>query len=118
MVVRFILSVALFLSCFAHVTAQENIKEEMLSATVSRAQKQWGQYMRVNITYRGEQSLQNIDLAQWRQVVEVKIVDEYRDTDELDRDIQVMKLRLYPRSVGVIQLPRCHKEFAFCQCRL
>ena len=105
MVVRFILSVALFLSCFEHVTAQENIKEEMLSATVTRAQKQWGQYMRVNVTYRGEQSLQNIDLAQWREVVEIKIVDEYRDTDELDRDIQVMKLRLYPRSVGVIQLP-------------
>jgi hypothetical protein len=76
-----------------------------LSASVSRADKQWGQYMRVTLRYRGNLSLQDINLNNWQKVADTSIEDEYPDTDEQGRDIQVMQLRLYPRAIGTHHLP-------------
>ena len=76
-----------------------------LSVSVSRADKQWGQYMRVTLRYRGNQLLRDINLDSWRQIAAISVEDEYRDSDEKGRDSQVMQLRLYPREIGIHQLP-------------
>jgi len=105
MVIRLIAVLLLALCIFPELYAQSNTADNSLVATVSRADKQWGQYMRITLRYRGEQSLQDIDLGSWRELAAITVEDEYRDVDELERDIQVMVLRLYPRSVGTHSLP-------------
>jgi hypothetical protein len=85
--------------------AQPPSTDSRLTAEVTRSAKQLGQYMRVILRYQGELSLQAINLQSWREIAAFTIEDEYRDVDKLERDIQVMVLRLYPRTPGTHILP-------------
>jgi hypothetical protein len=95
----------LLLTTLPATYAQSVNIDSMLAVSVSRADKQWGQYMRVTLRYRGNQLLRDINLDSWRQIAAISVEDEYRDSDEKGRDSQVMQLRLYPRAIGIHQLP-------------
>jgi hypothetical protein len=74
---------------------------ESLDVKLSMAEKQWGQYLRVTLRYRGEQQLEQIGLNAWRTIAFISIQDEYRENGA-----QVMTLRLYPRAQGTFTLPQ------------
>jgi len=86
------------------VYAQIVNSENELSVQISRTEKQLGQYLRVTLRYRGQKQLDNINLQLWRQHFSIIHGDEYKDEDKQGRTIQVLKLRLYPRATGKINL--------------
>ena len=92
-----IMAVLAILFCCNARAAQQ---AESLDAQLSMAEKQWGQYLRVALRYRGEQRLEQIRLDAWRTIAFISVEDEYRDNSE-----QVMSLRLYPRAQGTFTLP-------------
>jgi len=76
-----------------------------LKVSISKTEKQIGQYFRVTLRYRGEKKLSQIKLQKWKQDFKIIEGDEYESEDELRQIIQVLKLRLYPRVEGVLTLP-------------
>lgn len=92
-----IVAMLALLSCCNAWAAQQT---ESLDAQLSMAEKQWGQYLRVTLRYRGEQRLEQIRLDVWRRIAFISVEDEYRENGE-----QVMTLRLYPRAQGTFTLP-------------
>jgi|GEM_PF-6634841 len=79
--------------------------ENELGVTISKADKQWGQYVRVTLRYRGPLSLQNINLESWHQFAAITYGDETSGEDEKGRPVQIVQLRLHPRSTGSHLLP-------------
>jgi len=78
---------------------------DKLSVSISKSEKQWGQYLRATLKYQGLESLENIDLQSWENFVAIKFEDVYNDEDKAGDSIQVLQLRLYPRKTGVYLLP-------------
>jgi len=76
-----------------------------LTVSISKSDKQWGQYLRATLSYQGPELLENIDLQPWRQLVAITYEDEYIDEDENGNFIQIVQLRLHPRGTGTFQLP-------------
>jgi len=76
----------------------ENSSHE-LSVEVSQTKKQLGQYFRVTLKYNGSLPLDSINLDSWRQHFEIIHDDEFNEKDMGGHTIQVLKLRLYPRTL-------------------
>lgn len=94
------LTLALFMPTV--VGAQSDNK---LSVFVSKTDKQWGQYLRVTLQYRGNKKLENINLESWQDLAVIEFENEYNDEDDDGYPIQVLKLRLYSRKIGRYSLP-------------
>jgi len=84
--------------------AQSNHADSKLSASISKTEKQWGQYLHATLRYQGPMSLKDIDLSPWRERVAITVDDEIIDEDENGNTIQILKLRLHPRKPGKYQL--------------
>ncbi len=104
MVVRyFLILLALAVSIPIPTCAQATESELTVSIPVTAIQ--WGQYLRATLRYRGKQSPGTINLQAWQPFVAIS--DEYESSgvDSEGRDIQVFRLRLYPRRTGTYTLP-------------
>ncbi len=95
----------LLLFMFNPVYAQTGESGSKLVVSVANTEKQWGQFLRVTLRYHGLQSLREIDLQSWHQLVAVSFDDSYIDEDEDGNPVQLMLLRLQPRKTGAFQLP-------------
>ena len=104
MVARFFILSFLFTLISPALATEVNI-ENKLELDFSRTEIQLGQHLRVTLKYRGSESLQNINLKSWLQLVAISYMDEFRDEDAMGNTIQVLKLRLYPRNTGTLTLP-------------
>ncbi len=85
--------------------SQQTDTDKKLSVSISKTDKQWGQYLRATIRYKGTKLLENIELQAWHELAAITIEDEFIDEDKNARPVQVLKLRLYPRKPGEFQLP-------------
>ncbi len=109
----FLLILLLFVS--SPVFAQAGESGSQLVVSVASAEKQWGQFLRVTLRYHGLESLREIDLQSWRQLVAVDFDDLYIDEDEYGNPVQLMLLRLQPRKTGAFQLPSLQLGMAHSQ---
>ncbi len=75
-----------------------------LQVSVSKAEKQLGQYFRVTIRYTGTEKWSKLNLQKWQSQFKIIQGDQYQDEDEHDRPVKILKLRLYPRSIGKLEL--------------
>ncbi len=103
MVVRYLL-IWLALAVSTPTCAQAT--ESTLTVSVPVTAIQWGQPLRATLHYRGEHSLEAINLKVWQAFVAISDKNESSDVDSEGRDIQVLRLRLYPRRTGAYTLPR------------
>lgn len=87
------------------VHSQTIKSDSKLTVSISKTDKQWGQFLRVTMRYRGPKMMEDIDLQSWQQIVGVDFDDEYSDEDDDGNSIQVLQLRLHPRTTGKFQLP-------------
>ncbi len=83
----------------------KNFNIPQLYVSVSKTEKQLGQYFRVTIRYTGLNKWSKLNLRDWQQQFKIIQGDEYQDDDEYGNTVQVLKLRLYPRLVGKLELP-------------
>ncbi len=104
MVIQFILLLISY-SLISPVYAQDTLPCNELKVNISRSKKQAGQYFRTTLAYCGPLQIENIKLDNWRENFAIFHEDEYSDTDSKGRTIQVLKLRLYPRTSTIHQLP-------------
>ncbi len=103
MVVRYCL---ILLALVVSIPICVQAAESELTVSIPATAIQWGQYLRATLRYRGKQSLGAIKLQAWRPFVAISNKRESSDVDSEGRDIQVIRLRLYPRRTGVYTLPR------------
>jgi len=69
----------------------------LFDVSISKTEKQWGQYLRATLRYQGKQSLEKIDLLPWQEQVAITREDVTTDKDEDGNIIQTLNLRLNPR---------------------
>ncbi len=100
----FLVTVLVFLLA-GHAHSQSRKSDSKLTVSISKTDKQWGQFLRVTLHYRGPMMLEDIDLQTWRQLMAVDVDDQYSDEDDNGNPIQVLQLRLHPRATGNFQLP-------------
>lgn len=96
------------LALYLMMSFQSLFAQGSLAVDVSRADKQWGQFMRVTLRYQGEKKLDDIDLSSWRELTHVYIEDQYNEVNHQGNTVQKMLFRLFPRKIGTITLPPLH----------
>jgi len=100
-----ILLIMSFYMSSATAYSQKETHSSILTVDISKTEKQLGQYFRTTLKYKGSLKLENIDLHSWQENFKIIHEDEYQDEDKQGNSIQVLKLRLYPRTLNATLLP-------------
>ncbi len=111
--VLLVLLLALVISTPLHSQSKKPGSE--LTVLIPATEKQWGQYLRVTLRYRGSKKLEDIDLQTWQILAAISFENEYSDEDDHGNPLQILQLRLQPRKTGRFQMPPLKLGKAYSQ---